>query len=154
MVYAIIRVRGTVNVKPKISRTLQLLRLTRVNHCTLVDETPQMKGMLQQAKDYVTWGEIDMEMLSALLHQRGRLPGDAPLTDDYISSATSYKTIDSLSKAVIDASIHISDIPEMKPVFRLNPPVKGFEGIKRSYKNKGALGYRGKEINKLLKRMI
>jgi len=42
----------------------------------------------------------------------------------------------------------------VKPIFRLNPPKKGYEGIKRSFVNKGALGYRGKEINKLIERMI
>ena len=31
---------------------------------------------------------------------------------------------------------------------------KGYEGIKRAYVNKGALGYRGKDINKLITRMI
>ncbi len=40
--------------------------------------------------------------------------------------------------------------------YPLNPPVKGFEkkGIKKPYSKKGALGYRGKDINDLVKRMI
>ncbi|MFO8078077.1 MAG: 50S ribosomal protein L30 [Thermoplasmatota archaeon] len=154
MVYAVVRVRGTVNVKPKITKTLELLRLTRVNHCTLVDEKKEIKGMLQQAKDYVTWGEINEETLSALLQKRGRLTGDQPLTKDFLSSATSAKTIEELSKSILDGSLHLKEIPDLKPVFRLNPPSKGFEGIKRSFVNKGALGYRGKKINDLLQRMI
>ena len=47
-----------------------------------------------------------------------------------------------------------NDIPEIKPLFRLSPPKKGYEGIKRSFTNGGALGYRGKEINKLLERAL
>ena len=39
MVYAVVRVRGTVNVNPDIKKTLQLLKLTRANHCVLVDES-------------------------------------------------------------------------------------------------------------------
>jgi large subunit ribosomal protein L30 len=41
-------------------------------------------------------------------------------------------------------------------VFRLSPPKKGFgrKGIKWSFVNKGALGYRGDKINDLIKRMI
>jgi len=50
----------------------------------------------------------------------------------------------------------ISDIPELKHMFRLNPPTGGHErkGIKKPYALGGALGYRGKEINELIGRMI
>ncbi|MCK5561102.1 MAG: 50S ribosomal protein L30, partial [Thermoplasmata archaeon] len=41
-----------------------------------------------------------------------------------------------------------------KPIIRLHPPRKGYEGIKRAYTVGGALGYRGKKINELLARMI
>lgn len=154
VLYAVVRVRGTVNVKPKIKKTLSLLRLTRNNHCTLLEEKKEIKGMLQQVKDYVTWGEINEETLSAILQKRGRLSGDHQLTEEFVSSATSAKTISDLSKAILDGSLHLKEIPELKPVFRLNPPLKGFEGIKRSFVNKGALGYRGKKINDLLQRMM
>jgi len=39
-------------------------------------------------------------------------------------------------------------------VFRLNPPKKGYKSIKKSYKEGGALGYRGEKINNLIQRMI
>ena len=154
MTYAVLRVRGTVNVTSDIKKTLQLLNLTRVNHCTVVEEKPSTKGMLQVAKDYITWGEIDKEMLSKLITSRGKLEGDKELTNDYVKSATSYDNIDKLSQAIIDNKFKYKDIPNVKPIFRLNPPKKGYEGIKRSYINKGALGYRGNDINKLIKRMI
>jgi len=154
MVYAVIRVRGTVNIKPSIRKTLELLNLTRVNHCVLVDENPSVKGMLQIAKDYVTWGEIDKDILVKLLQTRGRLAGDKPLTDAYVQSATSFKTVDAMAKAIFDQKFAYKELPEIKPIFRLNPPVKGYEGIKRSFVNKGALGYRGGEINRLLERML
>ena len=154
MVYAVVRVRGTVNIKPDIKKTLQLLNLTRANHCVLLDESKSAKGMLQIAKDYVTWGEVKQETVATLLKKRGKLTGDKPLTDDHVKSATSYKTIDELSKALVKHAIKINEIPDMKKVFRLHPPTKGFEGIKRSFVNKGALGYRGKNIETLLEKMI
>ncbi len=45
---------------------------------------------------------------------------------------------------------------EGKKIFRLHPPRKGWErkGIVHIYKNGGALGNRGAEINELLKRML
>jgi len=44
----------------------------------------------------------------------------------------------------------------IKPFFRLNPPKGGFErkGTKKGYSIGGALGYRGKDINKLIQKMI
>ena len=154
MVFAAVRVRGIVNVKPDIKRTLQLFRLTRVNHCVLLEENASIKGMLQIAKDYITWGEIDKAILSELIGSRGKLEGDKDLTEDYIKSATSYNNLEKLSQAIIDNKFKYKDIPNVKPIFRLSPPKNGYEGIKRSFVNKGALGYRRKEINKLLERMI
>jgi len=154
MTYAAIRIRGIINVKPDTKRTLQLLNLTRANHCVLLEENPSTKGMLQVAKDYITWGEIEKDVLSKLITTRGKMEGDKELTKDYIKSATSYESIEKLSQAILDNKFKYKDIPNIKPIFRLNPPKKGYEGIKKSFKNKGALGYRGKDINKLIERMI
>ena len=154
MVFAIIRVRGIVNVNPDIKRTLKLLRLTKVNHCTLLEENKVYKGMLQKVKDYTTWGEIDKETLPKLMKSWGMLVGDKQITEEHIKSATSYNTFEKLSQAILDNKFKYKEIPDVKPLFRLSPPKKGYEGIKRSFKNGGALGYRGKEINKLIGRMI
>jgi large subunit ribosomal protein L30 len=154
MTYAAVRVRGAVNIKPDIRKTLQLLNLTKVNHCVILEEKPSIKGMLQVVKDYVTWGEVDKDILNKLIITRGKLEGDKELTENHLKSATSYNSIDKLSQAIIDKKIRFKDIPNVKPIFRLSPPKKGYEGIKKSYSKKGALGYRGKDINKLIERMI
>ena len=154
MVFAVVRVRGIVNVKPDIKRTLELIRLTKVNHCVLLEENKVYKGMLQIVKDYTTWGEINKEILSNLINSRGMLVGDKSITEEYVKSATSYDSVEKLSQAIIDNKFKYRDIPEIKPLFRLSPPKKGYEGIKRSFTNDGALGYRGKEINKLIGRML
>ncbi|UCD14292.1 MAG: 50S ribosomal protein L30 [Thermoplasmatales archaeon] len=154
MVFAAIRLRGTVNVKPDIKHTLDLLRLTKVNHCVLLEENRVYKGMLQIVKDYTTWGEINKKVLLNLIKSRGMLVGDKSITEEYIKSATSYDSIEKLSQAIIENKFKYKEIPEIKPLFRLSPPKKGYKGIKRSFANGGALGYRGKEINKLIERMV
>lgn len=154
MAYAAVRIRGIINVNPDIKRTLNLLNLTRANHCVILQEDKSTKGMLQVAKDYITWGEIEKDVLSKLIKSRGRLMGDKQLSEEYLKSSTSHNTIDKLSEAIIGSKFKYKEIPNIKPIFRLNPPIKGYEGIKRSYKNKGALGYRGKDINKLIEKMI
>lgn len=154
MTYAAVRIRGHVNIKPDIKHTLQLLNLTKANHCVILEETPIIKGMLQVVKDYITWGEIKKEVLSKIILCRGKIEGDKQITEEYIKSATSYETIDKLTQAIIDNKFKYKDIPSVKPIFRLNPPKKGYEGVKRSFVNKGALGYRGDKINILLEKMI
>jgi large subunit ribosomal protein L30 len=154
MTYAVIRVRGTVNIHPDIKHTLKLLNLMKVNHCILLEEKPSSKGMIQVAKDYITWGEIDKGILSKLISSRGRLEGNKNLTNEYIKSSTPYDNIEKLSQAIIDKKFKYKNIPNVKPIFRLSPPKKGYEGIKKSYSKKGALGYRSEDINKLIERMI
>jgi len=154
MTYAAVRIRGIVNVNPDIKKTLSLLNLTRSNHCVLLEENPSVKGMLQIAKDYITWGEIEKEVLSNLISSRGKIIGDKQLTEDYLKSATTFDKFDKLSSAIIEKKFKYKEIPNVKPIFRLNPPKNGYKSIKRPFNKKGALGYRGKEINKLIERMI
>ncbi|HWR64130.1 MAG TPA: 50S ribosomal protein L30 [Candidatus Thermoplasmatota archaeon] len=154
MVYAVIRVRGTVNIKPDIKKTMQLLRLTRANHCVLLEENEVYKGMLQIVKDYTTWGEINKETLTKMLSVRGKLIGDKPLTEAYLKKAAPYHSFEKLSEAILENKVKYKDIPEVKPLFRLNPPKKGHRTVKRSFVNKGSLGYRKENINTLIERML
>ena len=154
MVYAVIRVRGTVNIKPDIKKTMQMLRLTRANHCVLLEENAVYKGMLQMVKDYTTWGEINKETLAKLLSTRGKLIGDKPLTAEYLKTATPYHSFEKLSEAILENKVSYKEIPEVKPLFRLSPPRKGHRTVKRSFVNKGSLGYRKEHINTLIERML
>jgi large subunit ribosomal protein L30 len=72
-----------------------------------------------------------------------------------------YKVKDYVTYGEMDESFE-KTLKEKRPeeyakgFFRLHPPKGGFErgGIKKAYSNKGALGYRGKEIVSLIKRMM
>ncbi len=151
---AVIRVRGRTGVRREISDTLKMLNLTRINHCVLVPETPSYKGMLQKVKDYVTWGEINKETLEKLIRARGRLYGDKPITDKYVKESMGFENISALADAIVAGKVLYKDIPNVKPIFRLHPPLKGWEKTKRHFTEGGALGYRGKEINDLILRML
>ena len=154
MAYAVIRVRGQPDVNRDIEYTMGLLGLTRVNHLVIVPENDSTKGMLQVVKDYCTWGEVDEATLAALIRARGKLAGDKDITDDYIKENSEFATVDDLAKAIIENNYKMRDVEAAKPVFRMHPPVKGYEGNKRSYQNGGALGYRGAAINDLINRML
>ena len=154
MAYTIIRLRGTQNLNPKTKDTLKYMRLNRVNHAVVLPESDTTKGMLQVAKDYVTWGEVDAKTLANVIKTRGRLVGDNPITDAHVAKHTSFKTIDALAEAIVSGKAAYKDVPEVKPIFRLHPAHGGLEGIKRSVQAGGALGYRGPDINELLGRML
>jgi len=150
---AVIRIRGRVDVPPDVKKTLELLRLHKKFHAVIIDDRPSYLGMLRKVQDYVTWGEIDYDTLVLLLKRRGRLRGNRKIDENFLKKY-GYSSIEELARAIIDCEIKITDIPELKPVFRLSPPSGGFKGtIKKHYKDKGELGYRGSAINDLIKRM-
>ncbi|AGB04988.1 50S ribosomal protein L30P, archaeal [Aciduliprofundum sp. MAR08-339] len=152
--YAVVRVRGRTGVRKDIADTLKMLNLTRINHCVLVPDTPAYRGMLQKVKDYVTWGEIDEETLLKLIRLKGRLYGDKPITDEYVKETMGFDDLETLVRAIIEGKVLYKDIPNVKPVFRLHPPLKGWEKTKRHFTEGGALGYRGDRINALINRMF
>ncbi len=152
--YVVIRLRGRVGVPPDIKLTLRSLKLTRKNHCAIVEATPSINGMLKKASSYITYGEVSEEALAALLEKRGRLRGDERLTLDHVKKL-GFESFRDLAKTIIEGRISLRSIPGLKPVFRLHPPSGGFKGtIKKPVEQGGELGYRGPRINELLMRMI
>jgi len=151
---ALIKLRSNINCSGAVKDTMKMMYLTRVHHCSIVDDRDSYKKMLQKVKDFTTWGEIDEETFEKMLLKRGRLPGDKRVTDDYIAKNSSYKSAKEFAKAFISFEAELSDIKGLKKVFRLTPPSKGFKSTKKSYANRGDLGYRGAHINELIVRMI
>lgn len=153
-VYAVIRIRGHAKIRRTTVDTMKIMRLTRPNHCVVVRKDETSKGMLQNAKDYITWGEVSHETIARLLHQRGEVVGGARLTDAYVKENSKYPSILSLSKAIESGEADLGDVKGLKQVVRLPPPRQGYEGIKRAWNDGGAQGYRGAEIEKLIDRML
>ena len=156
MSWIVVRVRSNVNVERSIRETMDYLNLTKVNHAVIIPENDQYRGMLQKAKDYITWGEATEETVERMLTERGRMSGDSPLTDDLVKESTDFKNIKDFAKSATSRESTVKDVPGLKRVFRLHPPrgPKGWGGIKRSFVVGGALGARGDAINNLVDRMI
>ena len=152
---AIIKLRGSVGIRPEIKHTLRLLRLHRVNHCVVVEENAYYKGMINKVKDYVAWGEISEDMVESLLKNRGRLEGGKRLTEQYLCDNTPFGSFKELAHVLYAGEVGLNGLREykIKPVFRLHPPRKGHKGIKRTVKQGGELGYHGDKINELLYKM-
>ncbi|MBU1120843.1 MAG: 50S ribosomal protein L30 [archaeon] len=151
---AIIRIRGSIGVRKEVLDCMNMLNLTRVNHLVLFPEKKEIKGMVEKARDYVTYGEIKEETVEKLLEKRGRMTGDKRVTAEQLKKSK-YKSFKEVAKALMEGKKVLEEIG-IKKVFRLHPPKKGFErrGIKKPYSIGGVLGYRGEKINELILRMI
>jgi large subunit ribosomal protein L30 len=154
-VYAVIRLRGTVGVPRRIEDTLKLLRLKRRYWCNILPETDSVKGMLEKVKDFVTYGEIDKDTLVHLLRKRLRMKGNGnkKVSEEDLKKITGFNSFEEFADALISGKVKLKQFEALFPFFRLRPPSKGLKSIKEHWP-KGDLGYRGKEINELLKRMI
>jgi len=139
--FAIVRVRGFIDVGIDIERTLNQLNLYKKNYCVVVPANESYTGMVRKVNDYVTWGEIDEETYSILVEKRGE-EHKRRLTDK--KGKLNYnRFLDFKGR-------------KMNRIFRLNSPKKGYgrKGIKIPFSKGGALGYRSDKINELIKRML
>ena len=144
---AVVKVRGNIGVSQKVRDTMAMMGLAQVNHCAIIDDRVNYRGMLQKAKDYITWGEPSAEIVKEMLQKRGKV------TNELVAKETKYKTVDEFVDAFMKFEVEMDSL-KMGKVFRLSPPRKGYAAIKKQFAKHGSLGNRGKEINKLLARMI
>lgn len=149
----IIRIRGEINLSNRVKDTLRMLRIDKNNYATLIDNRPSYMGMLKEAKDCVTWGEPDRDTIELLLKERGRIEGGKKLTLEELKKQGS-EDFEELAQKIYSGDKRLNEFGFIKPYFRLHPPKGGFKKtLKRDYTNRGELGYRGKAINELAKRM-
>ena len=138
---AAVRIRGKIKIKITVEDTMKMMRLYKNNYCVVLPNNPVYLGMLRRAKDYLTWGEIDDETFRQLLDKRGQ--------------QFNGRETDAKNKIKYD-DYFVHNNKKYKKFFRLNSPKKGMgrKGVKHSFKEGGALGYRGAAINDLIKRML
>ena len=152
MAWIIVRVRGSIHARHDVTETLHYLHLTRPNHVTVVPEIPSVRGMLTKVQGYVTWGEAEPDTLTRLLQERGETVAGARLTPEGVGEIASGKDLSALSRAVAENGL--THVPGLKPLFRLTPPKGGWRSTKKPFTLGGALGYRGRAINELVRRMM
>src|SRR3989344_6186037 len=97
---AIIRIRGSVRLNPDIKVALKLLKLESANHCVIIPENGSMLGMVEQIKDYATYGPIAEGTLTQLIEKRGKSPGNKKL-DAQFYAAHKIKDAAAIAKALM-----------------------------------------------------
>ncbi|MCI4368693.1 MAG: 50S ribosomal protein L30, partial [Thermoplasmata archaeon] len=130
--------------------TLDQLHLTRPNHATIVPEEASVRGMIVKVQGYVTWGEAEADTVSLLVKERAEVEGGTRW------SAAPTNGGDAPLKSVTDSVMGngLVKTPGIKPLFRLHAPKGGWRSTKRPFAHGGALGYRGRTINDLARKMV
>ena len=140
----VVKIRSTIRCGPQVRRGMETLKLNKLYSCSIIDKTEQNMGVLKVIDSWVTYGEINKDMMKKLLKRRSRVSNRKALEwkDDDLQTF-----VDQLyeGKSTIKSA-------KIKETFHLHPPLKGFEkrGKKTPFGIKGAFGYRGEDINKLL----
>jgi large subunit ribosomal protein L30 len=140
--FAVVRIRGSAKTRTNVNDAAEKLRLKYVNNCTVIPSDSSHVGMLKQAEDRLTWGEIKADVLAMLIKKRGVSEGGGKVDPKKAAAAA-----EKIFKAGTMKGSGVSSL------FKLSPPTAGFRTIKLHYP-KGDLGYRGEKINELLERMI
>lgn len=151
----VIRIKGQVGLNGKIKDTFRMIRLYKKHNCVVMDANPSNIGMLEKLKVFITWGDINEETFKLLLLNRGKLPRNKRVNEEYIKQKIKLN-VDEFTKEFFTSKKQLRDIPGLKLSFKLKPPTNGFErkGVKVPYSLGGVYGYRKERINDLLKRMI
>ncbi len=119
----VIRVKGTINVRSDIRKTLELLHLKRKFNATILRDSPVVRGMLQKAKDYIVWHELPYEKAVELFKKKGKVNGMRALTLEYLN-LKGINDFETLVKQFDDGKINLKKLG-IKPFFCMPPPKKG-----------------------------
>ena len=123
----------------------------------LLENSPSTLGMLRAAKNLVAWGQVNPDVMEALLRKRAEREGNKKLDEDFAKVFFKKENLADLAKSIVAGEIGVKALwlAGVKPRFRLHPPKGGFKrSTRRAATDGGELGYRGEDINRLVKRMI
>ena len=151
---AVVQLRGEVDVSGDVVDTLEMLNVGRVNHATLVPETPTYEGMVTKVNDVVAHGEPSADTVAELLRRRGDpAEGTAEIDDEWVAEHTDYDDVDALAAALVGEETTLQE-QGLSPTLRLHPPRGGHDGIKKPVIEGGQLGpHETAEIDGLLEAM-
>lgn len=152
-----VRIRGTATDNPDIRKTMETLKMESTFRARLLESNPSIEGMLRTAKNLVAWGQINPQVLEVLLRKRAERESPGKLDDYFAKTFFNKQSVADLAKSMASGEISVKDLwsAGVKPRFRLHPPKGGFKrSTRRAATDGGELGFRGDDINRLVRRMI
>lgn len=130
-----------VEIPNTIQEALFRLRIRKKYTAVLVKDTEENQKMLKKIRSYVAYGTIDAKTLQELIVKRA-LPVPGKTKKDI--------KVDK----VIEQIESKGTSPDIKPYFRLHPPIGGIDSKIHFPVKHGVLGDNGDKINELVRRML
>jgi len=152
-----VRIRGTATDNPEIRKTMETLKMESTFRARLLENRRSTTGLLLAEKNLVARRQVNPEVLEGLLRKRAERDGNKEFDDEFAKFFFKKENIAELARSVVAGEIGVKDLwlAGVKPRFRLHPPRGGFKrSTRRAATDGGELGYRGEDINRLVKRMI
>ena len=131
--------------------------LERTFQARLLENNASMRGMLRNVHTLVAWGEVEPGTLGVLLRKRAEKEGGEGLDEEFVRARFGKDGLEELAKSLVAGELPLKALwrAGLKPRFRLHPPKGGFKrSTRRAFSEGGELGYRGSEINSLVRRMM
>ena len=146
-------IRGTVNVTKPVKQTLKQLHLLSRYRAVIVPDNVVYRGMLQVAKDRISWCPIDTPFIAKILEKRARKEGGKPLTIDDLQKL-GYSSFIDLAQDLQNGKTSLKQLKGVKRSFALAPPKGGFKrSTKRSCRQGGVLA-ENPDLSKLVDAML
>lgn len=138
---AIIRISGKVKMNKKLEETMNRLRLRKKYSCVILEEKPELMGMVMDLRNFIAYGAIDEKTLIELVKARGKKFG---------KRNEKVKDPEKIAKDLL-AGKKFEELG-MKPWFGLHPARGGIDS--KHHYPKGVLGNHAADINKLIMKML
>ena len=134
-----IRMRGRIGLTQDVIKTLDILKLRKKFSCVILDDKPEIRGMLKKVQNYISYGLIKEETLKKLLLKRAKPKIEKEKVDKFV-------------KEFIEGKKRLKDLG-IKPFFSLHPPRGGFKKKTKKLFPEGILG-KNEKINDFVVRML
>ena len=157
----VVRIRGILELEPKVRKILQLLRLRQINNGVFVRVNKAVVNMLRRVEPYIVYGYPSRETISKLVYKRGygKVNGQRlPLTDNAIVEKELGKhgivCVEDLINEIATCGPKFKEAANFLWPFKLNNPKGGFEGKRHPFHKGGSWGNREEELNSFIKKML
>jgi len=160
----VIRIRGIIGVSPKAKKVMRLFRLRQIHNATFVRLNEATIRMLRLIEPYVTYGNPSRTTVEKLIYKRGfaklnynRIPiAENKVIEDGLGEKNNIRCVADLIHEIVTVGPAFKWANNFLWPFKLTSPRGGFSSKTKllHFMEGGEAGYRGEEINAIVKKMI
>jgi large subunit ribosomal protein L30 len=149
----VVNLHGKINSTRATRRALGEMKVEKKFTASVLTDDGPTVGMLKSCKEFVAWGPVEKETLATLLEKKGMISEKKHLGTDALAELGA-KSYEELASRMLDQSLRLSALKNVRPFFRLSPPRGGFKkSLRRQASDGGVLG-KNPELAEIVRRMV